>query len=378
MLATLNLDVPFDTLVGASMLVLNRVVADLPGGLSHNLTDGASVALVSGFTTLVCLAAAFTWGALLLTFKALLAAKKGAPSFLNYTVAGLFMAAIPLFFNGFRVMLIGTLAIVLLKLLAAYEIGLYTKDQKADYLEAELGHLNVDADSWETKEGGCLALLNLGGFFPLAGWGRLVRPFFLNAARGLALSARSFQLFYQGLWYNKKYRRTRKKIRRFFESPIRLRRYWYLTCRWEMRAELAWLGVPFRQYPQFKCGNTFLGLSLRKLTGLVGYIISVLRLEPLVPVFQRLAANLIRTTRRLWNDRPSAIQGFIDLFQPEAPVYVRGGHTITPPARRPRLVNLVSDMEVFASRGSSLLVFMFLVWSFFARVLLVMCLLGVF
>jgi hypothetical protein len=33
-------------------------------------------------------------------------------------------------------------------------------------------------------------------------------------------------------------------------------------------------------------------------------------------------------------------------------------------------------MEVFASRGSSLLVFMFLFWSFFARVLLVMCLLS--
>jgi hypothetical protein len=179
------------------------------------------------------------------------------------------------------------------------------------------------------------------------------------------------------LWYNRKYRRTRKKIRHLLETPIRLRRYWYLTCRWEIRAELAWFGVPFRQYPQFKCGNTFLGLILIRVTKLIRYCISAFKLEPLVAVAQSLASDTIRAIRGLWNDRPSAIQGFVDLFQPEAPVYVRGGFAITPPARRPRLVNLVSDMEVFASRGSSLLVFMFLIWSFFARILLVMCVMGV-
>lgn len=261
LLATLNLDVPFDTIIGVSMLVLNRVVANLPGGLSHNLMEESSAAFVSGLTTLVCLAAAFAWGALLFLFKFFLSAKEGAPSFLNYVVAGLFMAAVPLFFNGFRAMLFGMLAILILKFLAAYELSLHTKDLKNDYLEDELGHLNLDADSWETQEGSCLTLLNLGGFFPLARWGRFIRPFVLNAARRLIVAARELQLFYQGLWFNRKYRRTRKKIRRFFEAPIRLRRSWYLTFRWEIRAELAWLGATFRQYPQFKWRKTFLGAA---------------------------------------------------------------------------------------------------------------------
>lgn len=151
-----------------------------------------------------------------------------------------------------------------------------------------------------------------------------------------------------------------KKIRHFFETPIRLRRYWYLTCRWEIRFELAWIGVPFRQYPQFKCGNTFLGLTLRKSTQLMSHVSLLLGLGRFVADARAFLSCLVKTIKRLWNDRPSAIQGFIDLFQPEAPVYVRRGYTITP-ARRPRLVNLVSDMEVFASRGSSLLVFMFLI-----------------
>ena len=119
-----------------------------------------------------------------------------------------------------------------------------------------------------------------------------------------------------------------------------------------------------------------MGLVLRKASRLVGYTIHLFRLESSVRVVQGLVVYAIRIVKRLWNDRPSAIHGFVDLFQPEAPVYVRGGYTITPPARRPRLVNLISDMEVFASRGSSLLVFMFLIWSFFARILLVVCFLG--
>lgn len=94
---------------------------------------------------------------------------------------------------------------------------------------------------------------------------------------------------------------------------------------------------------------------------LINRFVPAVKTEPLIAVALGLATHLIKTTKRLWNDRPSAIQGFIDLFQPEAPVYIRGGYAITPPARRPRLVNLVSDMEVFASRGSSLLVFMFLI-----------------
>lgn len=343
------------------MIVLNRVLGNLPGGLSHNLMEGSSAAFASWLTAVVCLALAFVWGALLLTFKFFLGAKKGTPSYINYIVAGLFMAVVPLFFNGLRPMVFGTLAIVFLKFLAAYELSSHTKDQGGDYLEGELGHLNFDGDSLETKEGNCLTLLNLGGFFPLVRWGGVIGPFVSNTATKLVVAATKFQLFYQGLWYNRKYRRTRKKIRHFFETPIRLRRYWYLTCRWEIRFELAWIGVPFRQYPQFKCGNTFLGLTLRKSTQLMSHVSLLLGLGRFVADARAFLSCLVKTIKRLWNDRPSAIQGFIDLFQPEAPVYVRRGYTITPPARRPRLVNLVSDMEVFASRGSSLLVFMFLI-----------------
>lgn len=230
-LATLNLDVSFDTAVGVSALVINRVLADLPRGLDHSLTEGYPPVLVSGFTIIFCLASALVWGALLIAFRLFLLAKKGAPSFLNYVAAGLLVAVVPLFFNGLRPMVLGVLAILTLKTLAAYELSLHTKGLSGDYLIGELGHLNLDGRSRKAKEGGCLALLNLGGLFPLARWGRYIGPSVSGASRRLTVAAVAFQLFYQGLWYNKKYRRTRKKIRRCLESPIRLRRYWYLNVR---------------------------------------------------------------------------------------------------------------------------------------------------
>ena len=55
------------------------------------------------------------------------------------------------------------------------------------------------------------------------------------------------------------------------------------------------------------------------------------------------------------------MQSFVDTFQPEAPAYFRKGFRMVPPARRRRLVNLISDMEIFAGQGSSLLVFVFLI-----------------
>lgn len=65
--------------------------------------------------------------------------------------------------------------------------------------------------------------------------------------------------------------------------------------------------------------------------------------------------------KRLWDERPSAMQSFVDTFQPDAPAYFRKGFRLVPPSRRRRLVNLVSDMEIFAGRGGSLLIFIFLI-----------------
>lgn len=97
-----------------------------------------------------------------------------------------------------------------------------------------------------------------------------------------------------------------------------------------------------------------------------------------VAVVWHRATPAVRAVARMWNNRPSAIQSFIRVFQPDAPTYTWAGGSFTPLRRqRPQFVNLVSDVEVFASRGGSLLVFIFLVGSFFARIILVLCIIGV-
>jgi hypothetical protein len=231
LITTLNLDVPPHVIIGASVSVLDRTVDGLPIGLSHGLMQGSHAVYIFTFTALACLVAALTWGGLLLSLTPFLETKGVAASFLRYLITGLFMAAVPLFFNGPEQMLLGILAAILFKILAAYELSPYTRGQENDYLVSELGHLNSDGGSREIREGGHLVLLNLGGLFPLARWSRFVGPLVTNVVRRSVMAAAEFQLFYQGLWYNKKYRRTRKKVRHFLETPIRLRRYWYLTCR---------------------------------------------------------------------------------------------------------------------------------------------------
>lgn len=168
LVSTLNMDVPPHAIIGASVSVLDRTVGSLPVGLSHGLMEGSHAVHVFSFTALACLVATLTWGGLLLSLTPFLSAKGATSSFLRYLITGLFMVAVPLFFNGPEQVLFGILATMLFKVLAAYELSPYTRDQKNDYLVNELGHLNSDGDFGEIREGGNLVLLNLGGLFPLA------------------------------------------------------------------------------------------------------------------------------------------------------------------------------------------------------------------
>lgn len=193
--------------------------------------------------------------------------------------------------------------------------------------------------------------------------------------RSLASILSGFSRLYQKAWFDKKYKGPRKKLRKILEGPSKTRRYLYLTLKWEAGYSLAWLGLPIKQHPQFKPRNTLVGLSLFKLFRSLGRVLNMLGLSSLALFF---AANLqasYQVLKTIWDGRPSPVQSFKQYFQPEAPSFRLRGFLVEPSHKRRHVVNLASDMEVFASRGSSLLVFMFLIWSFFARILLVISLL---
>lgn len=120
-----------------------------------------------------------------------------------------------------------------------------------------------------------------------------------------------------------------------------------------------------------------MGQPILKLFKLATTTIGMLGLDNRTLKLRSYLAIFFSHLKKAWANRPSLAHSFIHYFQPEAPMYRRGGLLIKPLSKRPRLVNLASDMEVFASQGSSLLVFMFLVWSFFARILLVICLISI-
>jgi len=101
------------------------------------------------------------------------------------------------------------------------------------------------------------------------------------------LTTKAAHLLYQGWWYSRKYRRTRKRVRRILESPIRLRRCWYLNFRWWARAGLAWLGVPFRVYPQFKAANTAAGPVIKMVGALLWFVVVSFRAQALVGGLRR-------------------------------------------------------------------------------------------
>lgn len=188
----------------------------------------------------------------------------------------------------------------------------------------------------------------------------------------------SWHRFYQDLWFSKKHRRVRRLVKDLFSRPLKLRRYWFLTLGLSLRFEAAWLGLPFRQHPQFTMTNTFLGPLKRKCRATLLALLRFLKPGILGDGPRPLLTQACKFLNSPLPQSPSAIGLFVDTFQPEAPIYFRNGFCMVPPSRRRRLVNLVSDMEIFAGRGSSLLVFIFLIWSFFARILLVICFLGLF
>ena len=50
-------------------------------------------------------------------------------------------------------------------------------------------------------------------------------PYCAALRRGAVSALFNAHLFYQNLWFSKKYRRSRRKVKHFFESPLKVRRY---------------------------------------------------------------------------------------------------------------------------------------------------------
>ncbi len=78
-----------------------------------------------------------------------------------------------------------------------------------------------------------------------------------------------------------------------------------------------------------------------------------------------------------WSRRHLFGPALVALCRPALPGSTREANPVFALPTYPRLVNVFSDMEVFASQGGSLLAFVFLALSFFARILLVVALAGV-
>lgn len=275
-----------------------------------------------------------------------------------YTLTAILTISVPLLLNGVKVALLGGLFILSLKLLALLELSKHTKGSKELFLKNELYALPYEGVQ---NPGLFLVHTNLGLLFPLGKWSRAVGTLSGALKQASLFSLSAAHLFYQRAWFDKKYRGSRRRIRKVFEVPSRARRYLYLNIKWEVGHSLAWMGVPIKQHPQFKPGNTFGGLAFIKVSRVLGKLLSMLGLGGVVLPIRGSLLRVFGLIKDLWNDRPSATQSFVNNFQPEAPTYKVRGFTVGPIQKRRHLVNLASDMEVFASRGSSLLVFMFLI-----------------
>ncbi len=64
-------------------------------------------------------------------------------------------------------------------------------------------------------------------------------------------------------------------LRAAWERPLKVRRYVYLTIKLNLRHRLAWIGLPTRQYPQFRRGNTFMGAAILKILKFAESVINV-------------------------------------------------------------------------------------------------------
>jgi len=196
-----------------------------------------------------------------------------ASPYLNSAVFGGLALLFPAIFNGPTAMVWGFVAVFFLKCLAAYELRAHIREVESSgkgrptegaeleaaisngdeiyergHLTGDFAYLNCDADPSRLRRGSLADYLNLGRLFPLVMLSKLVERHVEWATAGLAAAANGGAAFYQRLWYDRKYRKARRGLRRSLEKPIRLRRYWYLTCKSGARAALGW-GQPKPEYP---------------------------------------------------------------------------------------------------------------------------------
>lgn len=123
---------------------------------------------------------------------------------------------------------------------------------------------------------------------------------------------------------------------------------------------MSWLGALPGRSPRYRLSNTLFGPLIATCGRVGSFVLAFSGCERLLSTIVEKAGSCARFTALAWSERPSPLSSLMEVLRPEAPITRKQGYSVVPPRSR-RLINLFSDMEVFASRGSGLLVFMFLI-----------------
>ena len=215
-----GLELPFDVGIKLVIDTLGKTAApeSLKGGLGGWGAEGFPSALfvIAAF----CLAVLVVWGVALSLTALALSHNWGIRSFIT---TGLFVFLIPVLFNGLKVALCGTVAVLGLKVLALYEIRWHSKGANTPLREEALAYDMQDRKSL------LLSLLNLGAIFPLTSWGLNIDDSADELRSAIRRRAEEGRILYQNLWFSRSHKKGWRGVKRFFESPVKTRRYLYLT-----------------------------------------------------------------------------------------------------------------------------------------------------
>lgn len=105
--------------------------------------------------------------------------------------------------------------------------------------------------------------------------------------------------FYQALWYGRRHRRVRRRIRKVFEAPLRFRRYWFLILKERAGYEAAWVGFPMRRFPRYHLIATIWGPVALWGSALLTGVLTFLGLTAAFARLQALAWVGVAKLRRL-------------------------------------------------------------------------------
>lgn len=219
-----------------------------------------------------------------------------------------------------------------------------------------------------------LLVAELCSFLPICSLAHLVGRFLEGLKPALGRGLGSLRGFYTKLWYSRRYKKNRRDLRRFWGAPKRVKRAFYLGMKFA--ALPACWGVNQKIWLNLRCtkGGGALAPRLGKLYKSIRLGFASLRagavLCSIYGALRVVGLTLKGLVIYCWSLRPSTFRAVSLIFRPR-PLFEERSEAAVRESPRSRLVNFISEMEAFGSKGSSLLVVVFLLWSFCARFVLI-------